>query len=838
MLKKVVSLVLFVFHVSAALPADDRPDLSTFLARPHIPQAVVNLAQQAATNIKPSQSAKAKPYIQPQSLDKGALASGIVSLIALALKTRWEDRRDDLKNDLLFHKMSNNLSREGLFLEKEKELEEKISQLDTRIAWSKRLAIGFLAAAASLKAVSWWSGQSEQDDGVLYVPSMDDYDRVAGGRGAGWIKKMFGKKEDEIVRDLADVENPPVYTLGEIRNQYDAKLAGAPRAPREFFPGQITVIKGVGVSGIHRVPVGKNAIVMVASRSHFLDLSGGSLEASRTNRTQGPQAALEMAGAALLRKKAVMEGELPGIFAHVLTAEAKKHENGGFFRLGEVKGDALQDLADKVKKDIDQLRILPQWGITELSGNHQLQLLAAAPSFGAGKQDELHKRITRDLVAAQYEAAAKLAVLRSQETGRLVPLHLTLLGQGVFHNDTSALAAALQVVTDTVKGHNVRLFVHAYSQKDQKKVKAMLDKQAVAFRSLTRKQFRSERLDVTAVPLASYLKEAVIPDEVGALVRTGRTSLSNARKFLHTGLVAGGRRDGWIEQTFGVAEDEIVQQLAKINPPKTNSVDDIAAEYALLRRGVSGRPTIRVVQGVSISDLPKISLSDGECIVQLASQFNYLESPDDKVVPVSAYIHDLTQGPLGAVEYAAATLHRHAAVTAGKLDHMLVDVLPRDAAEGAYRNGYLRLGKLTKEQCDAMVASKGKMRILAQWAQSEASDKTHLVVCSAAPSFQGGSSPAEGSHLAHVCEELVVAQYRALAQLAAIRSQKTGKRVRLHLTRVGQGVFRNPPSIEAAALRSVNETVKGYNVDVYIHAFSPGDKLQADASLASALVER
>ena len=59
-----------------------------------------------------------------------------------------------------------------------------------------------------------------------------------------------------------------------------------------------------------------------------------------------------------------------------------------------------------------------------------------------------------------------------------------------------------------------------------------------------------------------------------------------------------------------------------------------------------------------------------------------------------------------------------------------------------------------------------------------------------------------------------------MAQLAALRSLIPGThRVPLHLTLVGQGVFKNPPSVLQNALRVVLDIVQFYNVDVYIHGF-------------------
>ena len=64
-----------------------------------------------------------------------------------------------------------------------------------------------------------------------------------------------------------------------------------------------------------------------------------------------------------------------------------------------------------------------------------------------------------------------------------------------------------------------------------------------------------------------------------------------------------------------------------------------------------------------------------------------------------------------------------------------------------------------------------------------------------------------------------------------MRSLVSGTRVSLHLTLVGQGAFNNPPSVLASALRAVYETVRYFEVDVYIHGYSNSDVEKIEHSL-------
>ncbi len=190
-------------------------------------------------------------------------------------------------------------------------------------------------------------------------------------------------------------------------------------------------------------------------------------------------------------------------------------------------------------------------------------------------------------------------------------------------------------------------------------------------------------------------------------------------------------------------------------------------------------------------------------------------------------LHDHTQGPLGAIEAAAASLHRYAAEETGQLPTALHAVLP-DERKGYYQNGYLMLGSLLEDQCHKVQShvnqNIGKLAVLPQWVMCESSGAYQLQVFAAAPSFQGAQQPKDGSCAATLSTLLVAKQYEAIAKMAVIRSLTTDERVPLHLTLVGQGVFNNPPSVIEEALNLVARAIKSYRVDVYIHVFGQADK--------------
>ena len=325
------------------------------------------------------------------------------------------------------------------------------------------------------------------------------------------------------------------------------------------------------------------------------------------------------------------------------------------------------------------------------------------------------------------------------------------------------------------------------------------------------------------ISLQEYLEKPQIPQAVLSLSQKGHARIyKNKLGYDAIGVLASGRKEGWIEKTFGESESAVVTKMTHLNAPMRWSASDVAGTYAsLTKKKNTAGPSITIVRGVSVSDIHKAQLGK-DAIVQLASQFNYLESPGSYHVPVAAYIYDYTQGPLGAIEAAAATLHREAAVTGGKLEHALYDVFPdgNKLTAREYAHGYLNLNAMSREKMDLFAKHVGRIKILPQWAYCEASGSIQLIVPAAAPSFQGSGAPLPGSLQAHVTREIVAVQYEAIAHLAAIRSMHTSKRVPLHLTLVGQGVFNNPPGVMKEAMKRVYRTLDGYDVDVYVHAFS------------------
>lgn len=347
--------------------------------------------------------------------------------------------------------------------------------------------------------------------------------------------------------------------------------------------------------------------------------------------------------------------------------------------------------------------------------------------------------------------------------------------------------------------------------------------------------------------LTYHLKAWNVETKVTELAKIGIENykkpplLAAREQAKNTNTTGGGRSGNWIIETFGKSEAQIITELKGTSPLSTwnlSSIDEafLAAKKKTPPQGTT-LPTFFLVKGLSVNYLHDYPQGKN-AILQLASQFNFLESVSTSKTNVSNYLGDYTQGPQGSIEAAAAALHRTALEGEGKLNHALHDVFS-GTTSAYYKNGYFEPHNISEaEQLNLLAhikANINKMTILPQWVTCEASDSRQLQVFSAAPSYQGASAPIPGSPGAQLCDELVSAQYEAIAKLAVIRNVSTGLEVPVHFTLVGQGAFNNPASVMTSSFRKVAQVVKGYDqVKVYIHGYGPQDQAKIRAAVDAA----
>ena len=254
------------------------------------------------------------------------------------------------------------------------------------------------------------------------------------------------------------------------------------------------------------------------------------------------------------------------------------------------------------------------------------------------------------------------------------------------------------------------------------------------------------------------------------------------------------------------------------------------------------KPQFILVKGQDALELYNLDKEYGEnsSIVQVASQFNALESMISEPTAVKEWMYDYTQGPRASLQSVLACKHRESAHLKNKLPDAIKELLEKCKLKDGesilkkyrnlYRNGYLELFRIDSEDDlktfkEFISKNIGNLNFLSQWVKCNNNVNKQLQVFSAAPSFQGNfidwsKSDARIQLLSEICKIIVVNEYKSIAQVAAIRSKITNKPISLHLTLVGQGAFRNPPKVVYEALKEVKKELEATDVKVYLHGYS------------------
>lgn len=261
-------------------------------------------------------------------------------------------------------------------------------------------------------------------------------------------------------------------------------------------------------------------------------------------------------------------------------------------------------------------------------------------------------------------------------------------------------------------------------------------------------------------------------------------------------------------------------------------------------------PTYILEVGGNVLNLHKTAM-DG-AIVQVASQYNALESVNFDFSPVINWFWDKTQGPMVCLQALAATKHRESEAIQGKLPDMIEGLLDNCSVVSEklggliksnikinkkypdlYRNGYFTHSVIRKRNLSDLKGLSrhineniGKIGFNSQWVKCEESGKKQLHVFNAALSFQGDESWLKWDDESdprvtiykEICKDLVVEQYRVIAHVAAIISCESGKQEELHIYQVGQGSFYNPPEILSLVFRVVRDELEGFNVKIYLQS--------------------
>jgi len=287
-----------------------------------------------------------------------------------------------------------------------------------------------------------------------------------------------------------------------------------------------------------------------------------------------------------------------------------------------------------------------------------------------------------------------------------------------------------------------------------------------------------------------------------------------------------------VKDKIKVYEHKIFKASKKL---KSTIVDEIDRKYnKLVKISITPPANFIIVKGVNVLEIAKSKLVI-DSIIQVASQFNFLESTSINYMDITNYINDKTQGPLSSIASLEALILRDNSVAKQKILGQQEGIFKN--ISNIYKNGYLIPwiipdDKEKKKILKQLTKNKGKLEILAQKSKPELGNGISFTqVFSAAPSFQGYYTPIKDSIDDKFCKLLVPLQYACIAKLAAIQNVATGKSVNLHLTLIGQGQFNNRPEVMNLAMSEIYKNINGYNVNVYIHAFKDFDVTAVKQSL-------
>lgn len=229
-------------------------------------------------------------------------------------------------------------------------------------------------------------------------------------------------------------------------------------------------------------------------------------------------------------------------------------------------------------------------------------------------------------------------------------------------------------------------------------------------------------------------------------------------------------------------------------------------------------------------------------LIQVASQFNLLEMPDELTPPekgITDYQHDYTQGPSCAMACAAATVFRNYLVSVGTQTgqtqtsqlNTLADMDRAIGIEGIrMQNGYALLSPDTVLDIGRHIESldepsqdrlRQSLRVGIH-SNTEVtipgvpkSQRVTQVFCSALPVAYHHSPRKDWAPFASLVLE---ASYEATLLAAAINYHQTGNPV-VYLTMVGSGAFGNDVSWVVSALRRALYLVRHYSLDVHLVSY-------------------
>ena len=295
-----------------------------------------------------------------------------------------------------------------------------------------------------------------------------------------WIKDSYSSvtpgEEEKFFAGISSAYKPPMASIQSIME------AKAPKPKTTLQVGQPTysILLHSDALQNHNFAVFKDAVMIMASQGNCLESTSKEvalLSAYPFDKTQGPASAMSAVDATIARRIFKDDCDMMQAWLNKYDSEHKHfHYKNGYLipQAGQVTKcyQLLNDHGKEILINIQQVRI-------DNAGENDDQWMTQIPCFAMslGGYDLFSKqRTTQDaqympglcqkLLELQYQAAAKLAVLKSEQLGKRIPLVLTPVGGGVFRNSQKAIANAIQSIASIVKNANVDVVLSAYDRSE------------------------------------------------------------------------------------------------------------------------------------------------------------------------------------------------------------------------------------------------------------------------------------------------------------------------------------------------------------------------------------
>lgn len=293
-----------------------------------------------------------------------------------------------------------------------------------------------------------------------------------------WVQKSYKKLQggDDVPGFVLGLENaeqykPPLIALSAIENV--AKEIEADKVGNPSF----SILQGSNALHNLNFPVFNGAVVIMASQGNILESPTEShivrLWEYARDRTQGPAVALSTVDASMARYAFREHCDVMGMWLEKYDPEGEnfEYQNGYLF---PKQGKFEKCLSLLEERGLDLLMNVQQARVDN-AGEKDQQWITQLPLFAFalnvvdyGISDAERKAIPglcQKLLELQYQAAARVAVLKSRALGRRIPLVLTPVGGGAFMNPPEAIRAAIESIGPIVANADVDVVLSVFDKR-------------------------------------------------------------------------------------------------------------------------------------------------------------------------------------------------------------------------------------------------------------------------------------------------------------------------------------------------------------------------------------